>query len=73
MEEKYIEKSGDNSGINTVLLIIILLIIVGGVVWYVAYHRGAVTQTPANGLNVQVNVPTGGNTGNTPSGSANPY
>ncbi len=69
MEEKYIVEKDSSSGVNTVLLILVLLIIVGGAVWYIARHRGAAPQTPASGLNVQVNVPQGGNTG----GSANPY
>ncbi len=59
--------SNDSSGANSVLLAIILVVIVGLAVWYftVRHNRVAAPAETGSGLNVQVNMPTGGSN-NTP-------
>jgi len=60
--------SGDNSSAGwAVAVVILLVVIVGGIFWYTRYHRAA---APAPGANIQVNLPTGGDTNNGGGGTA---
>ena len=63
--------SSDSSAGWAVAVIILLVIIAGVAFWYVRY-RGAPAQSP--GATIQVNLPTGGNSGggNTPAPAPTP-
>lgn len=52
----------NNSGVNTVLIVIVLLIIVGGAVWF---FSGMNKDSEKAGLDVEVNLPTGTDSGDT--------
>lgn len=49
--------NNNGSGVNTILLVVILVVIVGGLVWFFA---GVSEEQPADGLNVDVNLPVKG-------------
>lgn len=56
----------NNSGTNTVLIVLVLIIVVAFVVWFFRGGFGAPAAPEDPGINVDVNLPTdeqGGNTG----------
>lgn len=59
--------SGGSSAGWAVAVVILLVVIVGGIVWYTRYR--SVPAQPA-GINVDVNLPTGGDSGGSGGGGA---
>lgn len=54
--------NSDNSGVNTIILVVILGFIIFGLVWF---FGGGVVEPKQDGVNVELNIPAGENTGAT--------
>lgn len=57
----------DSSAGWAVAVIVLLVVIAGIAFWYMRYHRAPIQ---GGGANIQVNLPTGGDTNNGPTGGA---
>ena len=52
--------NNESSGVNTILIVIVLLVIVGLAFWFFGGRLGAPAAPEQQDLNVDVNLPTGG-------------